>query len=230
MARLFTRTAVVAEVRPLGQRFRRVVVEGSSLCEARWVPGQKVQVAMGGWTYRTYTPLSWDAERGRVELLVFLHGDAPGASWGREVRAGDACAFFGPRDSIDLTSLERPGLLFGDETSLGLAHALRFTPDGHRGVRVLLEVDAAAELAEPLDDLGLTDVDLVERQPNDTHLGQLEARGVDDIRARGVRGLVLSGKASSIQRLHRPFRDAGAIPRSQARNRAYWAPGKRGLD
>ena len=37
---------------------------------------------------------------------------------------------FGPRSSLDLQRLDRPALLFGDETSFGLAHALRFTQAG----------------------------------------------------------------------------------------------------
>ena len=127
-SKLFTKTATVTELRDIAPGFRLLTLEGQALRKAAWTPGQKVQLMLGGWVQRTYTPLSWDAATGRTQLLAYAHGDGPGAEWTRTLAQGDTCAIFGPRGSLDLTSLERPALLFGDETSFGLAHALRFTP------------------------------------------------------------------------------------------------------
>jgi len=58
-----------------------------------------------------------------------VDSDAPGSRWAREARNGDAVRFFGPRGSLDLSSISSP-ILFGDETCFGLAAALRNTSGG----------------------------------------------------------------------------------------------------
>jgi hypothetical protein len=55
-------------------------------------------------------------------------------------KVGDSCAMLGPRDSLDVNTLDHPALLSGDETSFGLADAMRFTPQGVGAVHVVLEV------------------------------------------------------------------------------------------
>jgi NADPH-dependent ferric siderophore reductase len=229
LARIFMKSATVSECRTLDERFRLVTLTGDALRGVRWTPGQKVQVAMGGWAYRTFTPLSWDAARGTTQLLVFLHGDAPGAAWGRALKEGDPCTLFGPRDSLDLTALDRPALLFGDETSLGLAHALRYTPSGADGVRLVFEVDSRSVVADVLKHLGIASADLIERRPQEAHLDEVVEVAVGHLRAHGIKSFALSGKAPSIQALNKRLRALGLGGR-QIRTRAYWAPGKVGLD
>lgn len=229
LTRLFMRTATVGELRVLDDAFRLVTLRGEALRGVRWEPGQKVQVAMGGWAYRTYTPITWDASAGATELLVFLHGDAPGSAWGRALAIGDACTLFGPRDSLDLGALDRPGLLFGDETSVGLARSLRSTARGADGVRVVLEVTSKDATAKVVDALEIPNVDLVQREPEDAHLATLEELVLDHVKSRSITSCALTGKAPSIQRLNKRLRAAGLGSR-QIRTRAYWAPGKVGLD
>ncbi len=229
IARLFMKRVLVRESRALDERFRLVTLSGESLRGIRWTPGQKVQVALGGWVYRTFTPLSWDAVEGSTQLLLFLHGEAPGAVWGRTLAAGDSCTMFGPRHSLALDTLDRPALLFGDETSFALAHAMRFTSRGAEGVRMVFEVDSR-EIAEGiLGDLGVADFDLIERRPNDAHLSEVEEVAAGHLQARSIKSCALSGKASSIQRLNKRLRALG-LSSAQLRTRAYWATGKVGLD
>ena len=229
LTRLFMKSATVRESRALDDGFRLVTLSGESLRGVRWTPGQKVQVALGGWIYRTYTPLSWDAVHGSTQLLLFLHGDAPGAVWGRALKVGDSCTMFGPRDSLDLNTLDRPALLFGDETSFGLAYAMRFTPQGAGEVHVVLEVTSKKVAADVLGHLGITNADLVERRSDDSHLSEVENVAVNHLQIRSIKSCALSGKASSIQRLNKRLRSLGLSSR-QIRTRAYWAPGKAGLD
>ena len=227
--RLFMKSATVREARQLGEDFRLVTLSGESLRGGRWAPGQKVQVALGGWAYRTFTPISWDAAEGSTQLLLFLHGEAPAARWGRALKEGDACTLFGPRDSLDVNALGRPALLFGDETSIGLAYALRSTPHGAGGVRVVLEVTSKLVAEQVIEQLGIANVDLVERKPDDLHLSEVEAVIVDHLRSHEIKSVALSGKAPSIQRLNKRLRALG-VSGLQIRTRAYWAPGKIGLD
>jgi ferric-chelate reductase (NADPH) len=229
LTRFFMKSATVREVRRLAADFHLVTLSGESLRGGRWAPGQKVQMALGGWVYRTYTPISWDAAEGSTQLLLFLHGEAPAACWGRALKEGDACTLFGPRDSLDVNALGRPALLFGDETSIGLAYALRSTPQGAGGARVVLEVTSKPVAAQVIEQLGIPEVDLFERKPDDLHLNEVEAVVVDQLRSHEIKSVALSGKAPSIQRLNKRLRALG-VAGLQIRTRAYWAPGKVGLD
>jgi len=186
-------------------------------------------VQLGGWVYRTYTPLSWNSIAGSTELLLYLHGEGPGATWTRSIAVGDTCALLGPRTSLDLTALARPALVFGDETSLGLVHALRFTPRKLDDVVVVLEVESRAASEEVLENIGVRNVELVERRPNDSHLGEVEQVVVHHLRSQQAQGCVLSGKSTSIQTMNKCVRKHGLSSR-QIHTKAYWAPGRQGLD
>ncbi|HEU5075327.1 MAG TPA: hypothetical protein VFU02_14150 [Polyangiaceae bacterium] len=229
LTRIFMKSTTVRASSELGERFRLVTLSGDSLRAVRWRPGQKVQVAIGNWAYRTFTPICWDADEGLTQLLLFLHGDTPGSVWGRALALGSSCTLFGPRDSIELDRLDRPALLFGDETSFGLAHAMRFTASGARGVRMVFEVSSREVAEKILDQLGITEAELVERKPADAHLSELEQVVVARVQGHSIQSCALSGKASSIQALSKRLRSLG-ISRSQLRTRAFWAPGKVGLD
>ena len=229
LLKLLTRPATVTRVEPIGDRFRLVTLGGPALCGVSWSPGQKVQIQFGGWTQRTYTPLSWDSAAGSAQLFAYAHGEGPGSDWVRSVQAGDPCMLFGPRRSLDLDALEVPGMLFGDETSLGLAHALRFSRNGTQGVDLLFETTDLATTRGALERIGLSDAELVERLPGDTHLHALEGAASSLVRAHSLKSCVLSGKATSIRHLGKHLRTLGMSSR-QIQTRAYWSPGKKGLD
>lgn len=216
------RTAQVLRAEVLGPRFRRIVLGGPGLCDAAFEPGDKLQLLTQGFRLRTYTPMRWDGAAGETELIAFLHGDGPGARWARGACAGQGAQLFGPRRSLTLG----PGrfVLVGDETSVGLALA------SGPGRRVVLEVSDAAEVAAVLAQLGVT-ATLIERRPDAAHLEAL-ARAVADAVADPLgpgSALVLSGQAQTLSALRRALKGAGKLPRI-VRTKAYWAPGKTGLD
>jgi len=133
------------------------------------------------------------------------------------------------RASLDLNGLERPALLFGDETSFGLAHALRFTSEGAANVELLLEVTSLRAAERALEAVGVTGAHLVERRLGDAHLGAVEETAEALLKRHAFRSSALSGKATSIQKLNHRLRSLG-LSRQQIRTKAYWAPGKKGLD
>nr|WP_244637472.1 siderophore-interacting protein [Bradyrhizobium symbiodeficiens] len=227
LLRWLMRPARVAGIETLSSRFRLVELEGEALGNVAWTAGEKIQVAMGsGLSARTYTPMSWDAGNGRTRLLAFAHGDGPGSRWASGLREGDTCQFFGPRRSLDLADLGAPIVLFGDETSFGLAAALR---DSLRagGALHLFEATDIAESRPVLDSIGLGEARLIARSADGTHLASAES----ELLRLGANGaqFVLTGKASSIQRVGRVLKAAG-VASSRIRAKAYWAPGKSGLD
>lgn len=167
--------------------------------------------------------MSWG--RSLMRLLGFAHASGPDSAWVRGLARGDACDVFGPRASLDVGEAGQP-VVIGDETSIGLVHALarqaRGTP-----LTCLLEATAAAPVREVLARLHLGATEVFGRADGDAQLHDI-ARRLPALAANGA-SFVLTGKASSIQHLRRALKDAG-VPGSRILAKAYWAPGRTGLD
>ncbi len=222
-----TRTAKVSAIDELTPQFRLVTLTGEALKDHTFVVGQKTQMQLGGFVSRTYTPMMWDTAAGQTKFLAYLHGDGPASRWAGTLTLGDDVAMFGPRGSLDLSKVAVPALLFGDETSFGLAHAL--AASGVSDVSFLFEVNALADAEQALAALGLANAVLVERLAGDMHLDGLEARMMQMVDARKPKQFVLTGKSVSIQRLSRALKARG-VTTAEIKAKAYWAPGKTGLD
>jgi NADPH-dependent ferric siderophore reductase len=226
--KLFTRSASVVEIVEIGRAFRIITLRGGALRNVAWTPGDKIQLQLGGWTQRTYTPLDWDAVHGRTRILVHLHADGPGTQWARTVKKGDACVVFGPRKSITLAQSRAPVIVFGDETSLGVAAAIAAHGQAP-AVQVLLEVSSLAETTPVIAQLGLIDPRLYERRDDDSHLRDLEAEISTALMQDPAADIVLTGRAGALVQMTRFLRQTGAGS-GRRHTKAYWASGKTGLD
>ncbi|WP_213978968.1 siderophore-interacting protein [Sphingomonas sp. dw_22] len=227
LIRWLMRPATVTAVEPLSARFRLIDLAGDALQGVVWRPGQKIQVMLGGlFTARTYTPMEWDA-RGSTRILAWSHGAGPGSDWATGLAEGDECQFFGPRRSLDVADIEGPLVLFGDETSFGLAAALTGMSGRTPPPQLLFEVSDAGECGPVLQATALGAATLVERRADSSHMPDLESR-ITQL-AQGDATFVLTGRAQAIQRLNRALRMAG-VGSTRLRSKAYWAPGKAGLD
>ncbi len=228
LGRFIFRDASVQQVRDLSRHFRWLELEGADLCGASWSAGDKVQVFLPKVGMRTYTPLAWDTARGTAQFLVYLHGTTPGAQWARGVRVGDRCQFLGPRGSLALAALRGPVVLFGDETSFAVAHALRGLRPGAQDIEQVFEVSSRAESEAVLPELGLERSAIIQREVGDVHLPELAARLQAAVTARPGTQLVMTGRAQSIQFLRAQLRRAGVS--AEQKVKAYWSQGKTGLD
>lgn len=224
LRRLLMRPATVAENAPIAGRFHLITLEGPALRDVAWTPGQKVQIAMGAsFLTRTYTPLDWDALAGRFRILGYAHGDGPGSAWIREAGPGAVCDVFGPRDSIAPSTASEPLALFGDETSIGLAHALA----AERLVTHHFELDDPQAGGAVLEHLGFAHATLFEKRAADAHVERMEV-ALAPLVAAGA-AFVLTGKAGTVQRLRQALKPLG-VASSRIAAKAYWAPGKTGID
>lgn len=205
------------EIEDIGQHFRLITLGGDALRDAGWTPGDKIQVMLGGWVQRTYTPIDWDTERGRTRILIYLHGDAPGTRWARALRPGDSCAFLGPRKSIRLAPAASPVILFGDETSLGLAAALSAQASTY------MLFDAGAHVHAAIERLRLPNAGTA------SDARELQAQMTALLQAHPDADIVLTGKAGAIQQMTRLLHQHGTAAKRR-QTKAYWAPGKTGLD
>jgi NADPH-dependent ferric siderophore reductase len=219
LQKIFTRSAQVLEIEDIGDSFRLITFGGAALRNVEWTPGDKLQLMLGGWVQRTYTPLDWDADNGRTRILVYLHGDAPGTQWARTLNVSDSCTFFGPRKSIRLAAEASPVLLFGDETSLGLAAAL----SGQATTYMLFETSSRTCIQAVIERLRLPNASV------ESAAHALEAQMSALLRAHPDADIVLSGKAGSIQQINRLLHQHGTAAKRR-QSKAYWSPGKTGLD
>jgi NADPH-dependent ferric siderophore reductase len=217
----------VTNVAPIGADFRLIELEGDALKDISWRPGDKIQVAVGaGFMSRTYTPISWDKVNGRTQILAYLHGEGPGSDWARTTIEGQVCEFLGPRRSLDVSELDSPTLLFGDETSFGLAAAMRkANPEQH--LAFAFEVSDLIGSREALRIVGVNNAELLGKDATDQHLNGVLTKLLHQASERAR--FVLLGKASSIQHATRALKAHG-IESRRITAKAYWANGKAGLD
>lgn len=232
LLRLLMKRATVVSTEAPADRFRLITLEGPALQGVAWTPGQKIQIAMGSaFVARTYTPIDWDAVAGRTSLLGYAHGNGddssgPGSRWVRSARPGDPCDLFGPRKSVDVPDTRAPLVLFGDETSIGLACAL-MRREHPRPIACHFEVNDAATASRLAATFGIGASALYPRREDDGHVREMEATlpALVD----GGATFVLTGKAGTLQRLRQGLKRL-AVPPARIVTKAYWAPGKSGLD
>lgn len=217
LQKIFARGAQVRDIEEVGAAFRLITLGGDALRDVAWTPGDKLQVMLGGWVQRTYTPIDWDAAQGRTRILVYLHGDAPGTQWARTLRPGDQCSVFGPRKSIRLAPAASPVILFGDATSLGLAAAL----SAQATTYMLFE--AGSDAAPAIERLRLRNA-VTERDAR-----ALDAQMIALLQTHPDADIVLSGRAGAIQQMTRLLHQHGTAAKRR-QTKAYWEPGKTGMD
>ena len=153
---------------------------------------------------------------------------ARGSRWVRDLRKGDVCVMFGPRKSIKVARPHVSLILFGDETSLGLAAALsRQAP--RSTVQMLFEVSQPAETMPVIEHLQLDGIRVCARLENDAHVVGMRTQMSMLLETHPKTDIVLTGKASSIQHMSGLLRQYDVVP-GRRQSKAYWAPGKTGMD
>lgn len=239
LAPLLFRNSTVRRIERLAPRFLRLELAGPDLVGQRFAPGDKVQLMLPDMVARTYSPFGYDATQGVFSVLVYVHGEGPGARWFEAAAEGAPLQVFGPRGSLALGALAGPVVFVGDETGLGAAQSLA----EHRGpgapglARVFEATDAESTrtalriLDAP--DAGRAPAAVVGRAPADGHQAALETAVRAALEAQPGATLVLTGQAQRIQALRAALKarpPAGAAAPAAQKTKAYWAPGKKGLD
>lgn len=227
LLRMLMKRASVVTSEPVADGFRLITLEGAALKGVEWTAGQRIQIAMNSlFIARTYTPIEWSRAAGRTCIVAYAHGDGPGSAWVRSVQPGDECDIFGPRRSLDLRHINGPLAVFGDETSIGLAYAL-VRQDRSRSAVCYFEVGDRESAAQLVAQLQIETVTLFERRNDNGHVAEMEA-ALPPLVGAG-RSFVLTGQAGTIQRLRQGLKRQ-AVPATRIVTKAYWAPGKTGLD
>ncbi|WP_158792246.1 siderophore-interacting protein [Granulicella sp. L60] len=244
VGKLLFHRVTITHAKTIGGRFRRVRLQGEIFKGAKLIPGQAVQFYLGNLTKRAYTPMKMEADRGSAEFLFYMHGGGPGSAWAESLRIGDECKVMRPKDSLDFTNFEGRAIFFGDETSIAAAYALQSCARADARHRYVLEVTSAEEAKSVVESLGLKDVTLYQRTGEGKHLEGVvtklaqntdgEFEGPDDADKTDTSGgrvsqWIFTGQARSIQSVQKRLRELGVEVR-KSKVRAYWSPGKTGMD
>ena len=222
----------VRDIETVEGNLRLITFSGDDIRDMVWSPGDMVQLILSGstllgkWELRSYTPFAVDPKKGTMQILAAIHGQALGSDWFASAQIGTRCRFVSPKHPLSLSKPQRPMVFFGDETSFGTAIAMRQTTQGYNGAEFIFEVGSEGDARAALSRFGLTHATFLSRSADDGHLDALE-RSVLEASHKAAH-VILTGKATSIQRLNKALRSAGLSGR-QLTNVPYWSPGKKGL-
>lgn len=174
-------------------------------------------------TMRTYTPRTFDAAAGTLEVWFVLHGEGPAARFAAAAKPGDRAAIGGPGGRFSVPAGAGSWWIGGDESALpAVAMLLEALPATARA-DVHLEVeDATDEIQLPA-------------HPGATltwhHRGGAAAGEV--LRAVAQQAALTAGthvwaacEASAVRSIRADVLAAGVVPRFQLTTRGYWRVGE----
>lgn len=196
--------------------FQFITVKGKSLKNITWIPGQKIQIKVQGDEMRSYTPSSWNSVTGEVQTLIYMHGKGPGALWARDVTPNTKITLLGPRGSLSIDSEIRHVIFFGDETTFGLAHALKKYTE-NKTYDFLFEANDIKESSFILEKFELKDSSLFKLDELDKIALEINKAFLQIPGAQ----IVLSGKQQSIVALREKLYAFG-VPREAIMKKVYW--------
>ena len=225
----FMARAQVDAVEVIADRYRLITLSSEKFNDAMIQPASKLRLNAGNWEMRAYTPLSIDAGAGRIQIVAYLHGEGPGSIWARSAAPGDLTHMLGLQESLDLTELSQPAVFFGDETSFAAARTLQSHLAPGNATRFVFEVSSVVESEAVARRLQLRNAEFRIRQADDAHIPLVTMaiqRALVDV---ATSHLVMTGNGRSIQAMRNSLRTGGAGV-IDFHVKAYWAPGKTGLE
>jgi ferric-chelate reductase (NADPH) len=224
----FLAQARVDAVDAISHQFRLITMSSEKFGAAPMQPAAKVRLNAGNWEMRAYTPLSYDAMTDSVQILAYLHGDGPGCTWARSAVPGDTTHVMGLQESLKVMALSQPAVFFGDETSFAAAKTMQSHLAPGNATRFVFEVTSAGEAQAVIDRLHIRDAVCCLRQAEDTHIPCVVEAIQSGLADLATPHLMLTGNGRSIQTIRGILR-TGAGPIAY-HVKAYWAPGKTGLE
>ncbi|SEM12150.1 hypothetical protein SAMN05428989_3111 [Pseudoxanthomonas sp. GM95] len=192
--------------------FRRVGLR----CQDEPTPaGSKLQVLLPSNDVRTYTPIPIP---GGFLLLGWKHAGGPGAHWLSEIGPGDELRYVGPQRSLEIPL--GPVIVIGDETSIALAASFEHDRPGQ--IRAVIASDSG-EVAEASESVGLSMIRTA--PPVDTdHIADLVESAMQELPGAVI---AITGGSELVLRVRSSLRARGL---EKIKAKAYWIPGKTGLD
>lgn len=199
----------------LSPHFHLLTIKGRNL-KKEWIPGQKIQIQLKDDEMRSYTPCSWDSKAGVMQTLVYMHGKGPGALWARDAKAQTKVTVLGPKKSLKLDEETKRVIFFGDETTFGLAHAIKTNMPDIK-FHFFLEASDTNESSSVLKRFDLGEALLVSLSQLDLISKEMAKLFSED---KSIK-IVLSGKQQSIVALREKLYSQN-IPAASIGTKVYW--------
>lgn len=193
--------------------FRRLLLRSDV---AGFSAGTKVQLLLPSADMRTYTPIP--APEGML-LLAWTRAGGPGTRWMSSARAGEELRFVGPQRSVELAA--GPVVIIGDETSVAVAAAFAAERPGQ--AHAIIQAESASDVRAAGESVGLQQMDIVGR--GDT-VAIVDAVTVQ-LSTFPSASVALTGGSELVVSVRDALRRAGV---RNVKTKAYWIPGRTGLD
>lgn len=176
--------------------------------------------------YRNYTPAFIDIENGIVELIIHLHGDAPGSRYMHNLITGDELRLISPRGKKVYNDAVNQYFFFGDETTLALACAMHERAKENKALlHFYFELDAENKNIPAL--LGLDNYSVFVKNKTFTDIELINKLPLFNTPGWKDGGFIVKGNATSVQTVRRALKQHAVSGSIIAQ--AYWAEGKTGL-
>jgi ferric-chelate reductase (NADPH) len=227
--KLLFHPVTVTSLERVGESFYLASMQGEGIRGVTWIPGQTIQFLVGSLTKRAYTPMDVNPETGTGNFLFYRHGQGPASAWAASLQEGDQCKLMRPKNSIDFTKEDGPALFFGDETSFAAAQTLQQCRGKKMPAHFIFEVNSSVEAQTVVTRLGLNQVTLFQKVGDDSHLENAAHELNRLASALDAPAWFFTGRAPSIQVVRKLLKAQG-VSLSRGAVKAYWSPGKRGID
>jgi NADPH-dependent ferric siderophore reductase len=189
-------------------------------------PGYAIAIRVSDTEYRNYTVSYNDTEKGIVEMIVHLHGIAPGSGFIDKLKTGDEIRLIPPRGRKMYSDEVTQIFFFGDETSLGLACALQNTR--HKDKQLFhLYLELNPENRNVPGHLGLNNYTIVPKSKTFIDADLVKALPLFQTAGWWKSSFIITGNARSVQTIRKALKQNNISGNILAQ--AYWTEGKAGL-
>lgn len=188
-------------------------------------PGFYIDFRVSDTDVRRYTPSYTDVPRGIMEVVFYLHGSAPGSLFMDNLKPGDTINLTQPRGHKYYDSSSPKYVIFGDETSLGLACSF-FDVMNKNGqhYHFLLELDE--DNKQLPDILGLDNYTLFPKNSVFRNEELISKLPLLQTPTWNDATFILTGNAKSVQTFRKVLKD---VVSGKILTHGYWLEGKKGL-
>lgn len=214
----------VSRIEYLSNTIKRIQFKGN-LKKLNFGIGSFIDFRVSDTDSRRYTISSVDTAGGTLELIAHLHGEAPGSCFMDQLRISDKVNINPPRPYKYYDQTVETYVIFGDETSLGLACS--FLPSLERNNhRFQFYLELAEENKDMASLLQLKNCTVFEKNGSFRNEKWIEELPVVQLPEWQQANFVLTGNVRSVQTFRRVLktRSKGKIV-----SHGYWLEGKKGL-
>jgi len=215
----------VIETEYINQNIKRIRFQGN-LSGMNFQLGYAVVIRVNDTEFRNYTASFSDIDNGVLEIIFHIHGSAPGSFFIDNLNVGDEIRISMPRGQKQYNPQVNRQLIFGDETSLGLACSfLPFLKNNRHQFQFYFELDETNENVPQL--LGLENYTVFAKSGlfrNEELLSSLPIFKTHDWQAGNF---ILTGNVKSVQTFRKVLKNNQI--KGKIFTKGYWLEGKTGL-